>query len=269
MLREEQHDLDITSYELQGLDLTPTSQPICYSYTANESLVTLKNKKVHVPFHAPCPLVRALGEDRVLVVNCRVDSVHEKNAWVVNHSGDLELTLSVGDDITEVVVYECGFIVGYGDEGVFGCTPPSQDGLVMFSWSGSVVFGYHSYFGKDGMQIGGCYCASATGDAQLVFVGYGEPIYQLVLLDLVAMSQRRYDVPRKAYGANAVTSLGNTMYFQVRSQILKWGLGDRDVTQVGSYDGRLRGLSGGRFLGKTKTGYSILHTEGECRDGTP
>jgi hypothetical protein len=270
-------------YEVWDVDLTPEGLPVCIITSPNDptaepriitdaGLASIPQesfvKRVAAPF-VFAPRVRCAG-DRLVLVKPRADR-DEMNAWIVNWAGDIGQSFHAGDGISEVLANDASIVVAYYDEGVFGDDPVSEEGLAFFDSKGTFQSGYASMRTKGYVEIYDCYCACWSGDGALVFYPYGEPNFPLVRLSLRDMSQQSWSTPEDLHGSNALTSVGDDVYFyspyDIRSartgrgdKIFRWKIGADTSELVGEYQlgGHLRGLPGGRFIAAELDGYTIL-----------
>ncbi|MEP6719784.1 MAG: hypothetical protein ABJB21_11600 [bacterium] len=63
-------------------------------------------------------------------------------------------------------------------------------------------------------------------------------------------------------GSNAISVLNDKVYFHSpyddETGVYEWQIGKQSAERVGSYPGRLRGLSDGKFLAVEKAGYVVI-----------
>jgi hypothetical protein len=170
----------------------------------------------------------------------------------------------VGDAIANVLANDDLVAFMYFDEGIFGDIPPSSEGLAVFDLHGELQFGYYSTFASVGPSLYECYASALDASGALLVYGFSDAPEEFALLRL-DVHTRELDVfatPGEAAGARAVSVAADRVFLHGRygdpSVMLEGRLGEGDVHAVGRFEGRLRGLPGGRFLASTEKGYQIL-----------
>ena len=84
------------------------------------------------------PILRAMGYDRVLVVDSR-PMRGAAGGLVLSMDGELQTTVAVGDGVMDVVILDDLIGVTYFDEGVFSGVRPSEQGIAFFEFSGKLL----------------------------------------------------------------------------------------------------------------------------------
>jgi hypothetical protein len=214
-----------------------------------------------VPVVPRFPLIRAVGNERVLVIDSRTTE-NTANAHIFSHTGETLAVFRVGDGVQDVIVLETTIGVTYFDEGVFGRSEPANEGVAFFGLDGQLSWGYLSEIGPGAVDVADCYAACRAGRNQLAFCPYTD--FPLVELDPRKRSQSVFLLPQELHGASALSRRGPHTFFHGpygrKHSILRWSPGEAP-SMVGSHAGPLRGLDAGRFLSKTEHGFTIVEVE--------
>ncbi|HEX8464850.1 MAG TPA: hypothetical protein VF627_09565 [Abditibacterium sp.] len=123
---------------------------------------------------------QAMKNDEFLCVASRCHR-QEKNALVFNHDGVLQRSWHVGDGVEDVQVAPNGAIwVSYFDEGVFGDTPISNQGLNCFDSEGNRKFGFLNDTTGAAVEIVDCYALNVASNRDTWLLFYtGFPLVHL------------------------------------------------------------------------------------------
>jgi len=137
------------------------------------------------------------NDDFLLVcARCRFYSCNniEKNAFIVNSSGEIKKTLVLGDGIEDIKIENQIIWVSYFDEGVFGnfgWDNPNHrigaDGLVAFTMNGEKAYGYNSKCGNEHF-ISDCYAFNIDDNGEKWIYSYDE----FILCKLNRNNQEKY-----------------------------------------------------------------------------
>lgn len=248
---------------VRDADLLPSGQ---WVVVAGRPATTVHfQDRLTLPTPAPIavPLVRGLDADRIILVERRASQSKPSNAWIVRRDGSLEAEFHVGEGIEDVLASRDSIVVTYFDEGVFAAEGPSQQGLAVFRTDGAFDWGYRDQLAVAGVSIDDCYCACWLDPSHVAFSPYSA--FPLVTLDIKHRQQEVLSTPDAVHGARAVTFGGDTAFFHAPMgrdrAILAWKRGESQAEFVEDHAGRLRGLSGGRFLGVQEEGLVILSFE--------
>jgi hypothetical protein len=199
------------------------------------------------------PIVRLIDATTALVLDTR--TAGEQNAWIIRSGTGITAHFLAGDAVGDVVILAGVVAVTYFDEGIYGHTPPSPEGIAIFSTDGVLLWGYHSTLGKAAATIDDCYCASAGPDGRLWFHPYSD--FPLVALHCRTKTQDIFPLPVALRGSKALSTDGSRHWLfspsPHKSTLFSWTPGALEPTPIGTFDGRLRGLCGGRFLNVTDT----------------
>lgn len=236
---------------LVDLDLLPSGDKVSLLESSAGQFLLGFNDEEPVKFEpgvsSRFPIVRLVAENTAVVVDRR-SRAGEQNAWVVDHSGFVEATFSVGDGVEDVLARGNSLVVTYFDEGIFSYPPPSvsNEGLALFSLDGKFLVGYNGGLSQEEF-ISDCYCACWRGPFEVCFSPYSD--FPLVCLNIEKRTQQVWELPKAVHGANALVPKDDGWYFHSRrrGEILWWKPGD-EPRVIASYSGRLRGLWDGRFL---------------------
>jgi len=294
-------------YEVRKVDLTPSGIPVCVAthrtdYQADVLLLSA-GSTLAVPeeliwrnpltsFVFP-PLVRCMGEERVLLVGGR----GEANACILNYAGHVDRSFNVGS-ASEVLANEDWIIAHYSDQAMTSdYHPVDREGLAVFDAAGNYVWGFESHFaGNPRLDVFFHAAAWISPDEVGVYrdidqlMHTRESFIRLNVRDRILQTSL---VPANAFLATALTVSGKHVFFHSplgripifgippsipgmikrlkvktgrmnpppgEGDILQWDIGSAHCAVVGHYPGRgsLRGLTGGRFIAVKPDGYSIL-----------
>lgn len=209
-------------------------------------------------------LVRALGHDHALVAD-RWERDGKPNARIFDRNGRLVSEFRPGGGIQDVVVCGEEFLAfTYFDQGIFGGrfggSVSAAEGVSIFDWSGTFVFGYGSEFGADGVEISDCYAAAADDASGLWFYPYR--YFPIVRVDLTRRTQEKFAPRESITGAKAISSFGDRVFlwspYRSPGVFYEVPLDGARARRRGTHEGPLRGLPGGRFLHLKPGGYSII-----------
>lgn len=162
------------------------------------------------PLKLHYPIVRWIDEDKLLIANKRNDTKMD-NVFILNLAGTILVSFNGGDGIEDIEVGKEGIWISYFDEGVFG-NGISTEGLVLFDFTGNVIFRYHSDL-MDRPLISDC-CAICKGKGSSVWLF---PYSDFRLLQIYPDSKiiNYHKVSEKLYGSNALCVRGNYAYFLI------------------------------------------------------
>lgn len=246
------HYLPELTGSLADLDLHPSGGWIGVTTSGPRQHLYVGLHPVAMPKPCTFPCVRAVGDDRILLVDRRTPR-HRDNAWIIDSMGNVEAHFHLGDAINDVVVFAQCLAVTYFDEAARSAEGLS--GVVLFDFAGRVLFRQ-----TDVHWMLDCYCACPLTQERLLFLAY--PGFPIVLLDTRTQREQEWDAPRALHGARAVTVAGATAFFHSpysdRSGIYRWRFGAPEVVRVADYGEPLRGLRGGEFVAIREAGYTLL-----------
>lgn len=215
-----------------------------------------------VPQPLRFPIVRAIGFDRVLVVDCR-PHLNTSGGFVYSMAGELTATLRVGDGVQDAVVLDDLIALTYFDEGVFSGVGPGDEGIAFFEHDGRLFGGYQTMFGADAVDIADCYAACPINGQSLAFMAYTG--FELVHLNPRTGRQQVVQVPEEVHGASAVSVNGQHACFfgpySRKRSLFRWAPGS-DPEKIGTHSNSLRGISKHRFLSSGELGYTIVSWAG-------
>jgi hypothetical protein len=215
-----------------------------------------------VPQLVRFPIVRAIGFDRVLLVDSR-PMPNTPGGFVYSMAGELTATLHVGDGVQDAVVLDDLIALTYFDEGVFSGIRPSEQGIAFFEYDGRLFDGYQSMFGSEAVDIVDCYAACRISGQSLAFTAYTG--FELVRLNPRKRHQEVVEIPKSVQGHSALSVNGaHACFFGPYSRkraLLSWT--PRTAPEkIGSHTGPLRGISQHQFLSIGEHGYTIVSWAG-------
>ena len=118
------------------------------------------------PLKLHYPIMRWIDKDKLLIANARNDTRID-NIFILNlTTGTILGSFNGGDGIEDIEVSKEGIWISYFDEGVFG-NGISTEGLVLFDFTGNVIFRYHSDL-MDRPLIADCYAICKNGILHMV-----------------------------------------------------------------------------------------------------
>lgn len=124
--------------------------------------------------------IQPLETDHWLLVRGRAADFDDRNAFVTDGGGQFVSRFHAGDGINDVqVTTDSRIWFSYFDEGVFGSTPLSQNGLVCLDTNGQTLFEYGLLPRRPG-DICDCYALNVTGKHDTWLYYYTDfPLVQL------------------------------------------------------------------------------------------
>ena len=122
------------------------------------------------------PHIRIIDNENILIIDDNWNI--EKNAYVIDYSGNIKLKFYAGIGIEDIKINKKKIIVSYFDEGVFGKVGPNKDGISIFDFNGKQIFGYISHSANNNFVD--CYCLSNFGNDKIIFYGYSDCHVQVI-----------------------------------------------------------------------------------------
>ena len=194
------------------------------------------------------PIVRIVGHNLFLIVDARAAKSDPNASLVSLDSPWKPKTFHAGDGIKDVIVTTNHIVFTYFDEGVFGDSPISQEGLSVFDHAGTYRFGYLSRLGSAAVDVADCYAACHVNGDEIAFCPY--TAFPLVNWDLRTGAHSTVRLPSELHGLAAMTAHRGEYFFhssyKSRTAIFHYKAGEH--RQIGTYDSRLKTLRDGQFL---------------------
>jgi len=218
-----------------------------------------------VRLHRQCrfPIVRIIDRHRFLVVETRTTTPDDKNAMLVSIDAPWKpLTFHAGDGIQDVLVTTNYIVCTYFDEGIFGNTSVSSEGIAVFNFDGGFCFGYRSRLKSAAVEISDCYAACNINGDEIAFCSYiGFP---LVNWNLETGSHAVARLPGGLHYPSAITAIRGEYFFHspYKSPNDMFHYKNGNYRQVATEVGGLKTLRDGKFLRVEIDGFSIIH----CRN---
>lgn len=205
------------------------------------------------------PVVCIIDEDRFVIVDRWAPTVDVTNAWIASRCTPWNaVRFQVGHGVQDVLVTENFLICTYFDEGVFGGTPYSREGVAAFDFSGNFVAGYRTRFAAAAVDITDCYAACCVRGDTVAFTPLER--FPLVTWNIAADTQSWHTLPGQLHGAAAMSERNGEFLFhspyKAKSAIL--AIEGGNVRELARVDDRLKTLCGGRFLQLRPDRVSIL-----------
>ena len=272
-------------YRVYDVDLTPAKGPVTVlGHSSDQELPVVARwgaTEINLPDNSLwwhnkleklllSAVVRAAGDERLVVVLPRVRSDREINGWVWDSSANVEVAFHAGDGINDVLASQQYIVPIYFDEGIFGDDPLSREGLVVFDAAANMRMGYYSHFSDEAVHVADCYCASWVDKDRLAVLMYNDG-FPIVVIDMQKLTQEVWKTPDIVHGSDAISFNGDRVFFYspydtpgqetgLHDSVLAWQLGAPDASVVGKIESsnRVHGLPGGRFLAVNPDGYTIL-----------
>jgi hypothetical protein len=195
------------------------------------------------PLKLHYPIMRWIDKDKLLIADPRNDTRID-NIFILNlTTGTILGSFNGGDGIEDIEVSKEGIWISYFDEGVFG-NGISTEGLVLFDFTGNVIFRYHSDL-MDRPLIADCYAiCKGKGSSIWLFPYTKFPLLQVYPESKILNSHK---VPEKLHGSKAICVRGKYAYFFDRynsnGELFCWEIGKKQPQLLGKIDGMTRGLS--------------------------
>ena len=213
-----------------------------------------------VPAPIRFPRIRALDDDRVLLVDSRT-SDYAPNAWILDRHRGATAHFLAGDAIMDIVISPPFIVVTYFDE-AFTSDGPAGEGVSFFDFDGQFLWGYRTQFGDEAVDVMDVYAASTDAAGYLWFYPYTE--FPLVRLDMHAREQTLFTPPEALQGSHALSIRDDTAYFvgpyQRHGALFAWPLGAPEARHIGIIRGEARGLPEGRFLNRAEGKWSVVES---------
>jgi hypothetical protein len=259
MILEDEYKIENLSKPLFDIDIIEHGTWIGVTgFSDDNQRLIWNNKEVFLPERLRFPSVRIIDENTALVVIARTPQ-RNKNGWLIDSSGEVKSNFFAGDAIQDIVVTKDFIVMTYFDES-FGSSGIEGERLAIFDLEGNYLYGYMSEFSSEAVDVFDCYAATLVEDNQIIFFPYTE--FPLVLFDVENKTQQVWTPPKIVAGSNAITKLGNKIYFhspyEDKTGIYEWQIGSEEAEQVASYSSCLRGLPKGKFFAKGDSGYTII-----------
>lgn len=207
------------------------------------------DQEIRLPRKFRFPNVRVVDRQHFLVVESRVSSANDANAALVNlDAAWAPRYFPVGDGVQDVLITANFIVCTYFDEGIFGATPISHEGVAVFDKCGAFQFGYRTRLKGAAVDIADCYAACHIAGDSIAFSPYDK--FPLVNWDLNTGAQSLWRLPGSLHGAQSLVEYrGGYFLHSPRKHphaVFHWQ--DGKSKQVAMHAGRLKPLGGGRFL---------------------
>jgi hypothetical protein len=205
------------------------------------------------------PIARLVDSERFVVVDARATSTADENGLIVQFDSPWNpIRFHAGDGIADLLVTPNFIVATYFDEGVFGDTPISHDGLAVFDRNGRHQFGYQSRLTSTAVDVADCYAAcTLTGD-EIAFIPYTE--FPLVTWNLKTGAHRTMQLPSALHGVAAITACRSDFYlfspYNAKQTLFHFAHGN--YRQIAEVDGRLKSIRHGRFIRVDPSGFSVV-----------
>ena len=231
------------------------------SDTADAAICFGTEIRLHRKFHFP--IVRIIDHERFLVVDSRTTTSDDKNATLVSVGSPWKpLNFHVGDGIQDILITTNFIVCTYFDEGIFGNTPISHEGVSVFGFDGVFSFGYRSRLRATAVDVSDCYAACHINGDDISFCPYDG--FPLVNWSLKTGSHSTARLPGKLHGAHAMTAFRGDYFFHspYKSRNVLFHYNHGNYRQIATQESRLKTLRDGQFLRVESDGFSII----KCRN---
>lgn len=228
---------------------------------ANAVIVHETELRLNRQFHFP--IIRRLDSDRFVVVDARTSSPTDDNGMIVHVDSPWNpIVFHAGDGIADLLVTSNHIVTTYFDEGVFGDTPISHDGLAVFDRDGNHQFGYQSRLTSRAVDLADCYAACTLSGDEIAFSPYTG--FPLVIWNLKTGSHQTSQLPSSLHGVSAMASHRNDffLYSPYNSKRTLFHFANGNCRQIAELDGRLKTIRNGRFLRIDHSSFSVI----DCRN---
>jgi hypothetical protein len=275
-------------YQVFDVDLTPSGEPVATILNPSASapkayalcrgqLIPISDEIFWVYAKKPTLFakVRCMGEDRFVVARVRAREEADTNAYVYTAGGKLECAFHAGDDIEELLADEEIILAFYGDEGQTNSVSRlSYEAMSAFAADGQFVWGHRSHFPR-GERLDVWFHAACWSGANEVALFADVDVHPLISgadscrffrIDIARRAQVILQQPPAIELPRAVTAPsqdrllvhGSAGPNVSREDVIEWKTAAGEVNLLAQFVGRLRGLSGGRFIATMPTGYKII-----------
>lgn len=222
----------------------------------NGLLVILKEKRQFLifindnncltpPIKLKYSIVRWIDTDKILIADAR-NETNIDNVFILDLNGTIINSFNGGDGIEDIEISEEGLWISYFDEGVYG-NGISSEGLVLFDFTGNVIFRYHSDL-TDRPPIDDCYAICKGKGSSIWLFPYSD--FPLLQISPDSKTVNSYKVPKKLHGSGAICIRGKYAYFlggyDSKGKLFYWEISKKQPHLLGKIDGKIRGLSNGQ-----------------------
>lgn len=232
----------LDSYEIMDADWKDTYGLVVILKVKRNFMIFLNDGDfLTPPLKLQYPIVRWIDKDKLLLANSR-NEMKIDNVFILDLTGTILASFNGGDGIEDIEVGKEGIWISYFDEGVFG-NGISNEGLVLFDFTGHVIFRYHSDLTDDPF-IADCYAiCKGKGSSIWLFPYYDFPLLQIYPDTKILNS---IEVPDILHGSNAICVRGKYAYFfnsyDSKGELFGWEFGKEQPQLLGNIDGIVRGL---------------------------
>jgi hypothetical protein len=240
----------------------------------SQQVLMWNQKRIALPADWSCPefpIIRALLDGRALVIDTGFYAARQKNAWIINSSGNVEAHFEIGSAAVDVVVLHGMLAVAYHpiSAKAFGhqIQPLQRTGIAFFDYQGRTLMGFNQEAAKYGISVENVRCMTALSRSQIIFVPEklsvcGEAVENPVVhYDCASGRPRIYSAPMPR--AEAVTMADGLI--QIASpeswedHIITFDAETKISQHRGEFLGIYRGLEGGAFLAQLSTSdYAVV-----------
>lgn len=238
---------NLGSYEIRDADWKDDYGLVVLLQEKRKFIIFINNKTFLTPsIKLHYPIVRWSDKDRIVICNPRVDS-KEDNVFILNLAGTILDSFNCGDGVEDIEVGKEGIWISYFDEGVFG-DGLSTEGLVLFSFTGDVIFRYHTDL-LERPGIADCYAISKGEGSSIWLFPYTD--FPLIQVFPDRREIHSYKVPDKVHGSKAICVRGNYAYFNGgynangKGYLFCWKIGAKQPQLMGNIERMSRGLGNG------------------------
>lgn len=211
-------------YRVYSVDLTPSGRPIAVlGHATDRTLpvfarwhgadVPLADDALwwndHLKQLLLVPIVRAAGEDQLIVVDPSAGSDETINGWVWSRRGELGSAFHAGDGVQEVLANENLILLFYSDQGQTGNVHLSREAMAVMSAAGEYLWGHWSQFGSEEALTTWFHAAVWEGPDEVAILADVRHECAFVRLDIGRRQQRLWHPPLALTTPSAVTTIAD------------------------------------------------------------
>lgn len=237
---------NLNSYRIIDADWKDSYGLVLVLKEDHQYRILLNHEHVFVPaIIMNFPIVRWINKDTFVIANVRT-KLNKDNIFILNSSGTIFNSFHGGDAIEAMEVSKEGIWISYFEEGIYG-RGISTEGLVLFSFTGQVLFRYHSDL-EDAPRISECIgICKGKGSSIWLF-----PSTNLLFSPLIQVypELRKINIFTGSHeidGSQAICVRGKYFYFvegyNSQGNIYCWEEGKTHPQLIGKINGMTRGLA--------------------------
>jgi hypothetical protein len=260
------------------LDFTSSGCPLSIQGSANRQVLIWDERRIALPetwSNPEFPIVRAMPDGRVLIVDTGFEAGLRANAWILRPDGAIDAHFEIGSAAVEIACLWGLIAVAYHpiSARALGHTiqPLQKAGIAFYDLTGRLVMGLNQELAKVDVSCDNVRCMTALSRSQLLFAPEGlsvqgeEVLNPLVLFDVMTRRPKIYSAPHARPEALTMDSNGLIHLASLEGwedQIITFDPESKISQHRGEFLGIFRGLEGGAFLSQlSSSDYVVIVPE--------